>query len=265
MMSVLRSLFLVVTLVAGVAGIVMLALPADTDDYFSWAIGPPPLTATVGAFYVASALLFGLAAAEVEWFRVRPLCFGVLALTLPTIAFTIHHEEVFDFGRWQAVAWVILFVASPLAFGTILVLQRGLAAPASPALSVPARAIVSGLGIAYAALALAIWIDPDAVGERGPFALVGLSGRYGGCWLALLATLAAYPAIRNRSDEAFLPAVALTLWPIAAFLASFRSWDELETGAPRTIYLVVLVVLAVAGGAVMGAPRRWPNVGRMLH
>jgi hypothetical protein len=45
--------------VAGIAGVIMLIAPASTDRYFSWPIGPPAVAATVGAFYVASALVFG--------------------------------------------------------------------------------------------------------------------------------------------------------------------------------------------------------------
>ena len=54
----------------------------------------------------------------------RGLVAGVLALTLPTLAAT-SHSEVFDFSRAVAVIWLILFVASPLTYGSILVLRRG--------------------------------------------------------------------------------------------------------------------------------------------
>jgi uncharacterized membrane protein HdeD (DUF308 family) len=66
-MRVLRALFLIVAVVAGIVGVIMLIAPASTDRYFSWPIGPPAVAATVGAFYVASALVFGLAAMREDW------------------------------------------------------------------------------------------------------------------------------------------------------------------------------------------------------
>lgn len=44
----------------------------------------------------------------------RGLAAGTLALTIPILVVTFTHLEVFDFARWQAWAWVFLFIASPL-------------------------------------------------------------------------------------------------------------------------------------------------------
>jgi hypothetical protein len=252
-MRVFRSMFALVTLVAGIAGIVMLVAPADTDDYFSWPIGPTPLAATVGSFYVASAIVFALTAARGGWFHARGLCVSVLGLTVPTIVSTIYDRDVFDFGRWQAVAWVVLFVVSPIAFSIVLIAQRRLPAPPSNALPRWGRALLSALAVGYAALGVAAWIDPVAVGDHWPFPMGALSGRFVGSWAAFLATLAAYSAIRNRRPEAFIPAVALTLWPIAALLAALRSFDDLVSSTRRGVYLAVLVVLAMASGSLIAA------------
>jgi hypothetical protein len=66
-MRVLRTLFLIVAVVAGIAGIAMVVSPGSTDRYFSWPIGPEPVASTVGAFYIASAIVFGLAAIRDDW------------------------------------------------------------------------------------------------------------------------------------------------------------------------------------------------------
>lgn len=257
-MRVLRPMCVVVALVAGPAGVVMLVAPADTDSYFSWPIGPPPLAATVGSFYVASAILFAVAAARDDWFRIRGLCVGVLALTLPTILSTVYDRDVFDFGRWQAVAWVLLFVMSPIAFSTVLFAQRRLLAPGPSALPASARSLSSVLAVGYAALAVACWIDPEGLGSHGPFAMVSLSGRFVGSWAGFLATLAAYSVVRNRRSEAFVPALGLTIWPIAALVAALRSFDDLVSGARKSIYFAVLVGLAVASASLIAATREHP-------
>jgi hypothetical protein len=248
-------MLIVVTVVAGIVGVVMLIAPSDTDDYFSWPIGPPPLAATVGAFYVASAILFALAAVSNDWFRVRGLCFGVLGLTLPTLVSTIYDRDVFDFADWQAWAWAFLFVGSPIAFTTVLIAQRKMVAPRSSPLPPSARLLFAILAIAYGILAVAALADPVRVGDSGPFPMAALSGRYIGCWAGFLAVLAAYSAIRNRRPEAFIPAVALTLWPLAALLAGLRSLDDLVSGAGRGAYLAVLVILFLASTSLVAATR----------
>jgi hypothetical protein len=254
-LGVLRLFFAVVAIVAGVAGVVMLAAPADSGDYFSWPIGPPPLTTLVGAFYVASSVVFGIAALRIDWPAVRGLCVGVLALTVPTLVATARHHEVFDFDRIQAIAWVLLFVASPCAYGTVLFLQRGQVTEVSrPRLAPWARTIAGLLAIAYLAAAAWCWSDPSGAGEQLPFALPALSGAFIGCWSLFLATLAAFSWRRPSVREARLPLLALTLWPLAGVLAGLRSFDDLAASR-RAGYLAVLATLAVLAAAALSAAR----------
>jgi hypothetical protein len=105
-LKVFRIACFVVAGVAGLAGTVMLIAPEDTDAYFSWPIGPPPLAALVGAFYLASAVTFAVIGTRADWPAARGICFGILAFTLPTLAPTVRHRELFDWDRWQALAWV---------------------------------------------------------------------------------------------------------------------------------------------------------------
>jgi hypothetical protein len=253
-MRVLRALFLIVAVVAGIAGVIMLIVPASTDRYFSWPIGPSVVAATVGAFYVASALVFGLAAFREDWPGSRGLCLGVLALTIPTLVSTVKHHDVFDFGRWQAVLWVSLFVASPLAYGTILFLQRGRVTGAGDRLRMWARVVLSVFAVGYAALALVLLFAQDASSRRAPFALVALSGRFLGCWAAFLAVLAAFAVIRDRWNEARIPLLALAAWPAAALLAALTRYGDLDPDR-RVAYVVVVVTVLAISAAMLVAGR----------
>jgi hypothetical protein len=250
-LSVLRLFFLVVAVVAGIAGLVMLFAPGDTDDYFSWPIGPEPLAALVGGFYVASAVVFGLAARRTDWPAVRGLCLGVLALTIPTLVATARHHDVFDFGRGQALLWVVLFIASPCAYGTVLYLQRGKAGQAAGA-QMPgwARVVAAVLGLGYVAFAIWCWVDPASLAEHMPFLLPALSGAFLGCWALFLGTLALFVARRPVWREARLPLLAVTLWPLAGIVAALLTFDDLESGR-RAGYLIALVVLTLIGGGLL--------------
>lgn len=240
-----RAACFVVTGVAAVAGAVMVVAPDATDRYFSWPIGPPPLAALVGAFYLASALTFAILGVRSDWRLSRGIAFGILAFTLPTVVATVHHHDLFDWSRWQALAWVALFVGSPMAFASFLFLLRGRARTARRGLPAARRAAIAILGVAYAALAVGFLLTPHRLERVSPFALPGLSGRFLGSWCAFLAVVAAFVAVRNRSEESHVALLALVIWPVAAIAAAVRSLHDLQPTSRRVPYLVGLVVLAV--------------------
>jgi hypothetical protein len=245
-----RTLCALVALAAGIVGVAMLVAPGSTGRYFSWALGPPPLAALVGAFYVASTLVFGAAAVWAGWPGLRILCAAVFALTLPTLAATARHQDVFDFGRWQAVAWVVLFIASPLAFGGALAIVRRPATPAGQHLRPWSRVSLAVSSVIYAAVAVVLWAWPGAVSDHGPIASGGLGLRFVGSWAAFLATLAALAVVRPGRHEARVPLAALVIWPLAGIVAGLLHLDELRPGVPQVAYLTGLGVLAALAGAV---------------
>ncbi len=256
-LGIFRVACIVVAVVAGVAGTVMLVAPEDTDRYFSWPIGPAPLAALVGGFYLASATTFALLARRGDWPASRGICFGILAFTLPTLAATVRHRDLFDWGRWQALAWVALFVGAPLAFSSFLYLQRGQPSAGGNPLPGWTRAVLALLGAVYALLAVGLLFAPgDLEADLSPFRLPGLSGRFIGAWCAFLAVNALFAAWRNRSHEAAFPMLALVLWPAAGIVAAIRSFDDLQPSGRRLAYLLLLAVLAVLGLAALTAGRR---------
>jgi hypothetical protein len=103
--------------------------------------------------------------------------------------------------------------------------------PLSPAV----RAVFAAAAVGLGAAGLALWADPAA------FSLPPLGGRFAGSWTVMLAVLAAWPAVRNRRDEAALPALALIALPAGALVAAAR------TGAGDPLYLAALAALLVAG------------------
>ena len=171
--------------------------------------------------------------------QAQPLVVAAVVLSVFVLTATFVHLDVFDFSRLQAWAWVALFAA----FG---ITTTGLAITGPWRREAGARLPFwsrTPLGLAAAALgaaAAALWVDPAA------FSLPPLGGRFAGSWAAMLAVLAAWPAVRGRADEARLPALALIALPSGALLAALR------TGAdPR--YVAALAALLVVGAAVLSA------------
>lgn len=248
-----RLACILVGVIAGLTGMVMLIAPdpASTDRYFSWGIKPAPVAALVGGFYLASAVVFTLVAVRDRWSEARALAIGVFGLCLPTLVATAIDTELFDFSRFQAIAWVVLFVGAPIAFAYYLRAAAGRAgAQPGPALPVAGRVAFAVLAVVYAGLAAALVIDPTVFDGVAPFTLARLSGRFVGAWAAFLAVVAAVAALRGRARESLLPALALVLWPLAGVAPALRvPADFAATG--RTGYLVFLLVLAALGGAAL--------------
>lgn len=203
-----RAGFAAVVVAAGVSGLALLVWPDETGEFFSWGLGPPPLASLVGGLYLASAVTFAVAV-RLPWRYSRSLVAASIALTAPTLISTLVHLDVFDFGRWQAVAWLVL-----LALAVLLVV-----------------------------LAIVLWADPAAGVRMLPFEPSPLGGRFVGSWSAFLAVMATWAALRPA--EAKLPLIALAAYPAGALVAGLRSLPDLSPPGARWAYLAVLGIAAV--------------------
>jgi hypothetical protein len=240
----LRLLLGGVAFAAGLTGILLLAFPGSTTRYFSWGLTPPALASLIGGSYVASMFVFGLAV-RAGWREVRGLVAGTLALTLPMLVVTFVHLDVFDFGRWQAWAWVLLFAASPISFGTVLLLRRVSARVEAPRLAVWARVLAALLAVGFLAMAVALWWNPVRVSDVLPFRLPPLGGRVLGCWCSFLAFLAGWAAVRGRSDEAQVPLFGVAAFIAGALVGAARNFGDLQPSTRRLGYVLVLLVMLV--------------------
>jgi hypothetical protein len=235
-----RSAFLVLVVAAGLVGAALLMVPGAAGSFFAWGLGPERLAAFAGGVYVGSAVVYG-AALRAPWHQARPLVAAAIVLSVSVLAFTLAHLEVLDFGRLQAWAWVALFAGFAVTTSWLLAAGGDAAPSHAVPLPPPARALLRVLALGLAAVALRLWLDPGA--------LPALGGRFAGSWTALLAVLAAWPAITNRRDEARLPALALVALPAGALV-----------GAARTLpadpaYVAALALLLACGLALLRSTR----------
>jgi hypothetical protein len=248
-LTVARAGFGAVVLAAGVSGLALVIMPESTGQFFSWGLGPPPLAGLVGGLYLASAVTFAVAL-RLPWRCARSLVAASVALTAPTLVATFIHLEVFDFGRWQAWAWVGLFLAAPPFWAAMLVINRS-AAPRSapPDVGRPAAIALLVLAALLVVATVVVWTDPSVGGRALPFELSPLGGRFIAAWLAFLAVLAGWAALRPA--EARLPFVALAAYPAGALVAGLRSLADLSPPGARRAYLCVLGLAAAGFGAAL--------------
>jgi hypothetical protein len=246
-----------VVVAAGASGVALLVAPGSTDRYFSWTLRPPAAAALIGGFYLASAVVFawGLTLPRRP---ARALLVGVLGLAVPTLVLTAVHDDVFDFGRWQALAWVGLFVTAPVSASALLVQLRRRLEPAGPPVPARARAVLTVLGVALLGVAVLVWLDAtrDDVTRFSPVDLVRLTGTYLGAWCSFLALLSGHAAVTGRWDEARVAFVTLGWAAAGAALAIVRSYGEV-----RRPGLALAVCAGLAGAAAAMYRRTTPAGG----
>ncbi|MDQ4131865.1 MAG: hypothetical protein M3179_01360 [Actinomycetota bacterium] len=254
---VLVVFFTVVVVTAGTSGVALLVAPGATDEYFSWTLRAPAAAALIGGFYLASAAVFGWGL-TVPRRQARALLVGVLGLAVPTLVLTLVHDEVFDFGRWQAIAWLVLFVTAPISASLLL-----LVGPKAPATSarVPqwCRLVLAVLAVLLGVLAVAIWADEtrQELVAWSPVDLVRLTGTYLGAWCSFLAVLCAHGAATGRWDEVRVACVALLAAAVGAGLALLRSIGDIRHPAAALVACAVVAVLAL--GVYAAATGRKPR------
>jgi hypothetical protein len=243
---------IIVATAAGIVGAAMLIAPSSTGTYFAWPLGPSGLAALVGGFYVVSAPIFAYAGRKTPP-EVRGLAAAVLAFTLPTLAATYLHRDVFDFSRPAAVAWVVLFVASPVTFSLLLWAGRHAQPSRDDArLSYASRTVLAALAVAFAVLALWFWVTTDG---PVPFQVAALGARFLAAWLAFFAVLAAWPAVRPTRTEARVPLLALVAYGIGGLLAAAAHPGQLGPGAFG--YLAGVLGVVATAGLILALGVRW--------
>lgn len=257
--------FVLVTMASGGTGLTLLLWPRSTDVFFSWELNPVAGAAVIGGLYLASALVFAVAL-TLTWVEARSLCVGVYGLTVPTLISTFVHDELFDFGRWQAVTWWVLFIAAPPAISVVLMANRHRPAPRGRPMAASARSVFGVIALGFGLLGFLILFHPtrSAVSDRSPFLLFGLTGAYLGAWCTFLAVLAGWAALRGTWRESQVPSVALVGAAAGGILASLRTFGALATGS-RLLYMVCLLALGAVGAALWRAGRETtpalPNIG----
>jgi hypothetical protein len=250
-----------VAVAAGVSGAALVLFPDSTREYFSWGLVPPTLAALIGGFYLASSLVYARAV-PAPWSELWIMVVGIVALSLPVLLATLSHLEVFDFGRLQAWAWVVLFAAFPAAATATLVgvgrPERHRGDPADDRFHPLAlRALTAGVAIGLAAVSLVLWIDPDGSGDAiVPFTPSPLGGRVLGGWTFLLALLAGWIVVHGRVAGSRLAALAMAAFPLGALVAGLRTADELQADSDRLVYFLGILAWFGVGVALVRNGRR---------
>ena len=249
-----RCAFSLLVLAAGLIGIALVAVPGATGEFFAWGLGPEPLAAFAGGVYVGSAAAYAVALPRSDR-EVRGLVCGAVVLSVSVFVITLAHLDQFDFDRLQAWAWVVLFAGFSLVTAGLLVFgQTEPAAARRAARALDAARAQAGGRPARRRGDRAV-DRPDRPHGASPFDLPPLGGRFAGSWVALLATLSGWAAIRNDRYEAQPAVVALVTLPAGALIAALRTLPDLEPAGAAAGYIGALVLVLATGALLLASLR----------
>jgi hypothetical protein len=225
--------------------------PDDTATSFAWPIQPPVMAAVLGAFYVASALIFVLPLFATRWQRVRVMILPAAVFSTAMLLATVLHWDKFSVGTFPFVIWFASYVLPPPIFIGLYVWHQRAAAPVGVGIRTPllpwARTLLRVNGLLVTALAVVGYAVPGVLMAVSPWAFTPLTTRALGGWLLAVGLLQVSMAREGDWMRARLATTMLIVLPFALIVQLARypeqvTWDSVALW-------VLLVDLVVVGGA----------------
>ena len=174
--------FIIVVLI--VAFVILYLLPNDTGRYFAWTIKPHMTAFIMGAGYIAGAYFFFRVLTTERWHEVALGFLPITTFTTFMLIATILHWDRFNHGHISFLAWVVLYVITPVLIPYLWWLNKsadpGILAPDD--VRVPAR-VRQVLGIAGSVLlAIAVFLLLFPGHHDQPVAVDGNAAHSAGTW-----------------------------------------------------------------------------------
>jgi hypothetical protein len=253
----LRVLFQVAGGLVILATIQLFILSESTDRFFAWHIALPLTAAIDGAFYLASSILLFSARRARSWIEVRPLAWGVLAISALKLLATLLHVGSFHFdhgvgtARVAAWGWLIVYALVPVALGTLIAIQartQGEDPPVRASQPASFRWFAGILAIVLLGVGFVLLVLPGQTADRWPWPLTDLTAQDLAAWFAGIGVLAGLSVARgDRSSfpTVWLGSIALAVLQGVALLRYRGSFDAGSLAG--ALYLSLLAVMLGAG------------------
>ena len=209
--------------VAAVFVVWLLVFPDLVASYFAWPAEPRLGQIFLGAAWIFRIGFFLSVFLERAWHRIRWIFWGNLVFTGTLLTATFLHADRFNWAFPTAFAWLILYVAEPVA----MIYQTPRGAEAWTAVPTPAGAIrpeLKWLLVVEAAVlgtvGAFLLLNPVSMATLWPWALKPLGARIMAAWF-----------------------LGWAVW--AGTLARARDWDEIRIGVWLNVLFGVALLLSV--------------------
>jgi hypothetical protein len=224
--------------------------PEDTANNFAWPIQPAVMAAVLGAFYLASALLFVLSFFARSWQQVRVMILPSAAFSTAMLLATFLHWDRFSVGTFPFLIWFASYVLPPPIFVALYVWHQRRAAPPGAGIEIPvvgwARTFFRINGGAVSALALVGFAAPGLLATAAPWDLTPLTTRALCGWLLAVGLLQVSMAWEGDWGRARLATSMLMVLPVGVLVQLGRFADQVDWGSP-SLWVVLADFSAVAG------------------
>jgi len=172
-------------LFAGTFAVLLLLLPASTDQYFAWTVRPPVTAAWIGAAYIFRTYFFWVHWRTADhWRRIGVFQWGNFLFSAVLILATLIHRDRFNWHLPSAWIWLILYLAEPL-WVLYLIRQHSAQAEAAPAtrLAPSLRTILAVEAAIFGVVGTALFLVPERIGAVWPWQpLTPLNARAMAAW-----------------------------------------------------------------------------------
>jgi len=262
----LRWIGIVILAVLLTASVLLYLFPErvgrQTDSFldpggFAWPVGPHMTAMFMGACYGAGAYFFWRVSFGGSWHAVAAYFPGIAVFTWLMGIATFVHWDRFNHDHVAFVAWLVLYVSTPLLV-PLLYLRNRAADPGRPdaedaVVPPPVRRLALAGGVGLLCLAAVMYLAPAASADAAPWMLTPLTSRVLAAFLAAVA-VAALLLSRDARWSAWRTNVRAGVLSAALLLvAAARAWEELETSRPATYAFLAAAGTVCVGGIVLDA------------
>jgi hypothetical protein len=237
----------------GVSAVLSIGLdPANTRTNFAWDVQPVVMAAVLGAYYIASALLFLLPLFARRWEMIRVMILPTALFSTAELITTVLHWSRFSIGTIQFTGWFLSYALPPPIFvGFYLWHERRARGVTSVAPSEPlppdVRSALLHWGGALAILTIFFFIFPQALIAIAPWPMTPLTARAFDSWLLAVAALMLSMAYENHRTRVLLGTpMLILLFPVVTIqIARYADQVNFANVALFVFYGITLVGFAL--------------------
>ena len=236
--------WMAVEVLFGLAAILTIFLsPQDSVTNFAWPVKPDVMAATLGAFYLASAIIFILPLFARFWQSVRVMIIPTAVFSLVMLLATFIHWDKFSVGTTPFYIWFASYLLPPPIFAALFWWHQRRSAPIASQVRQPlpggVRRFLQFNGLGTAALATLIFIVPSFLIQVGPWSITPLTARTLCGWLIGIGLMQAWMAWEQDWGQVKLGTTMLMILPFALFFQLVRFGAEVQWGNPALWVLLI--------------------------
>jgi hypothetical protein len=235
----------------------LFVLTDHTDRFFAWTIGVPLTAAVDGAFYLAAFFLLFPAARAHTWAEVKPISFGVLAVSTLKLIATLLHADLFHFSRGAATArfaawgWLVVYVAVPVVLGSLIVAELrspGTDPPPTRPMPPPLRVMGGLLGAVLLVVGACLLVAPSMTAAHWPWPLTDLTAQALSAWFVGVGIVAALAVVDGDVVRARNVWTSATILAVLQAVALLRYVDAVQwSSLAAWTYVAIFSVMGVVG------------------